>query len=179
MPSRKYVSLNFDGEVKDASSSVCTLYFKNLSDFTRHIDSLKLSGWSRSTQGDNSSVALRMFDGVPHMPKYQLIVDSSLGFSFSVYGLFLPDMHPIYLTHKRSVRFSRVFPLLSDVQELQLCTGLSKLADHEIRDRLFNSNGTSFTSKLCGFLNGVHNRILLTRRGSSPLTKTFTSQQVV
>ena len=37
---------------------------------------------------------------------------------------------------------------------------------------------SSFTSNLCGFPNGVFIRIRLTRRGSSPLTKTFTSQQV-
>ena len=42
LPPRKYVSLNVDGEVKDASSSFCTLYFKNLSDFTRHIRDLKI-----------------------------------------------------------------------------------------------------------------------------------------
>ena len=43
---------------------------------------------------------------------------------------------------------------------------------------VINSNSSSFTSNLCGFPNGVFIRIRLTRRGSSPLTKTFTSQQV-
>ena len=42
--------------------------------------------------------------------------------------------HPIYLTHKRSVRFTRAFPLLSQVQELQLCAGLSKFDDGKIQD---------------------------------------------
>ena len=52
----------------------------------------------------------------------------------SVYGWFLPDNHPIYLTHKRSVRFTTAFPLLSQVQELQLCSGLSKFDDSKIQD---------------------------------------------
>ena len=43
---------------------------------------------------------------------------------------------------------------------------------------LFNSNSSSFTSNLCGFPNGVFIRIRLTRRGSSPLTRTFTSKRV-
>ena len=43
---------------------------------------------------------------------------------------------------------------------------------------LFNSNSSSFTSNLCGFPNGVFIRICLTRRGSSPLTRTFTCKRV-
>ena len=77
-----------------------------------------------------------MFDGIHHLPKYQVIVDSSLGFSVSVYSWFLPDNHPIYLRHKRSVRFTRASPLLSHVQDLQLCAGLSKFSDHEIQDQV-------------------------------------------
>ena len=99
-----------------------------------HVDSLKLSGWTRSTEEDNSSIAFSMFDGIHHLPKYQVTVDSSLGFSVSVYGWFLPDNRPIYLTHKRSVRFTRAFPLLSQVQELQLCAGLSKFDESKIQD---------------------------------------------
>jgi len=134
LPSREYVSLKIDDEAKPTAPSVCKPYFKNLGDFVKHVDSLRLSGWTRSTQEDNSSVALSMFDGIYHLSKYQVIVDSSLGFSVSVYGWFLPDNHPIYLSHKRSVRFTRAFPLLSRVQELQLCAGLSKFADHDIQD---------------------------------------------
>ena len=43
---------------------------------------------------------------------------------------------------------------------------------------LFNSNSISFTSNLCGLSNGVFIRIRLTRRGSSPLSRTFTSKRV-
>ena len=43
---------------------------------------------------------------------------------------------------------------------------------------LCNSNSSSFTSNLCGFLNGVFIRNRLGRRGSSPLTGTFTSKRV-
>ena len=40
------------------------------------------------------------------------------------------------------------------------------------------SNSSSFTSNLCGFPNGVFIRNRLTRRDSSPLTRTFTSKRV-
>ena len=43
---------------------------------------------------------------------------------------------------------------------------------------LFNSYSCSFTSNLCGLPNSVFIRIRLTRRGSSPLTRTFTSERV-
>ena len=43
---------------------------------------------------------------------------------------------------------------------------------------LFNSNSSSFTSNLCGFPNGVFIRTRPTRRGSSPLTRTFTCKRV-
>ena len=43
---------------------------------------------------------------------------------------------------------------------------------------LFNSNSSSFTSNLCGFPNGVFIRNRLTRRDSSPQTRTFTSKRV-
>ena len=43
-----------------------------------------------------------MFDDIHPLPKYQVTVDLSLGFSVSIYGWFLLDNHPIYLTHKRS-----------------------------------------------------------------------------
>ena len=123
-----------DDEAKPTSPSVCKPYFKNFGDFIKHVDSLKLSNWTRLTQEDNSCVTLSMFDGIHHLPKYQVIVDSSLGFSVSVYSWFLPDNHPIYLRHKRSVRCTRASPLLSHVQDLQLCAGLSKFSDHEIQD---------------------------------------------
>ena len=50
------------------------------------------------------------------------------------YGWFLPDNHPIYLTHKRSVRFTRASPVLSQVQELSLCAGFSEFDGSKIQD---------------------------------------------
>lgn len=126
--------LHVDDKAKPTVSSVCKPCFKNVGDFIKHIDSLQLSGWTRSTKEDNSSIVFSMFDGIHHLLKYQVTVDSSLRFSVSLYVRFLPDNHPNYLTHKRSVRFTTAFPLLSQVQELQLCAGLSKFDDSKIQD---------------------------------------------
>ena len=134
LPPREYLTLHVDDKAKPTVPSVCKPCFKNLGDFIRHVDSLKLSGWTRSTKEDNSSIAFSMFDGIHHLPKDQVTGDSSLVFSASVYGWFLPDNHPIYLTHKRSDRFTRAFPLLSQVQELQLCAGRCKFGDSKIQD---------------------------------------------
>ena len=59
---------------------------------------------------------------------------------------------------------------------ITIMRGVGKDDQKTIKRWLFKSNGSSFTSNLCGFLNGVDKRILLTREGSSPLTKTFISQ---
>ena len=112
---REYLTLTVDDKAKPTVPSFCKPSFKNVGDFTKHVDSLKLSSWTRSTKEDNSSIAFSMFDGIHHLPKKQVMVDSGLGFSVSVYGWFLPDNHPIYLMHKCSVRFTRAFSLLSQV----------------------------------------------------------------
>ena len=133
-PPREYLTLHVDDKAKPTVSSVCKPCFKNVGDFIKHIDSLQLSGWTRPTKEDNSSIVFSMFDGIHHLLKYQVTVDSSLRFSVSLYVWFLPDNHPNYLTHKRSVRFTTAFPLLSQVQELQLCADLSKFDDSKIQD---------------------------------------------
>ena len=114
LPPREYLTIHVDDKAKPTVPSVCKQpCFKNVGDFIKHVDSLKLSGWTRSTKEDDSSIAFSMFDDIHHLPKYQVTVDLGLGLSVSVYGWFLPYNHPIYLTHKRSVRFTRAFPLLS------------------------------------------------------------------
>ena len=62
---------------------------------------------------------------------------------------------------------------------LDFCKLIRRLALIKlVRVLLFNSNSSSFTSNLCGFPTGVFIRNRLTRRDSSPLTRTFTSKRV-
>ena len=68
---RKYLTLNVDDIAKPTVPSVCKPCFKNVGDFIKHIDSLKLSGWTRSTKEDNSSIVFSMFDGIHHSTKRQ------------------------------------------------------------------------------------------------------------
>ncbi|CAB4040277.1 Hypothetical predicted protein, partial [Paramuricea clavata] len=57
-----------------------------------------------------------------------------LGFSISVYGWFIPDDHPIYLQHKRSVRFTTAYSLLSNVIKYSVCSGLGNVEENEVND---------------------------------------------
>ena len=57
----------------------------------------------------------------------------------------------------------------------QLLLGLVK---HQCWFLSYNSNISSFTSNVCGFPNGVFIRNRLTRRDSSPQTRTLTSKWV-
>ena len=63
LPPREYLTLHVDDKAKPTVPSVCKPCFKNVGDFIKHIDSLQLSGWTRSTKEDNTSIAFRMFDG--------------------------------------------------------------------------------------------------------------------
>ena len=38
------------------------------------------------------------------LPKYEITIDDSLGYSISAFGWLLPDVHELYLENKRSVR---------------------------------------------------------------------------
>jgi hypothetical protein len=77
--------------------------------------------WSWTVSQDKKNVTFAWFDSVHHIAKFQVIVDCSLGFSISVYGWFIPDDHPIYLQHKRSVRFTTAYSLLSNVIKYTGC----------------------------------------------------------
>ena len=63
LPPREYLTLHVDDKAKPTVPSVCKPCFKNVGDFIKHIYSLQLSGWTRSTKEYNSSIAFRMFDG--------------------------------------------------------------------------------------------------------------------
>ena len=62
LPPREYLTLNVDDKAKPTVPSVCKPCVENVGDFIKHVDSLKLSGWTRSTKEDNSSIAFSMFE---------------------------------------------------------------------------------------------------------------------
>ena len=61
-----------------------SIVYKNLDDFKKKVDKLKLVGWSR-TSAENHYV-LEHFDGKHALPVYSIRVDSGLGFSLSIFG---------------------------------------------------------------------------------------------
>ena len=59
------------------------------------------------------------------LPYIRIIIDSSLGFSVSVYGWLLPDDHQIYKQWRRSLRNVNIMDLIGELNNLKLCIGLS------------------------------------------------------
>ena len=46
LPPREYLTLNVNDKAKPTVPSVCKPCFKNVGDFIKHVDSLKLSSWT-------------------------------------------------------------------------------------------------------------------------------------
>eukprot|EP00795_Rhopilema_esculentum_P006762 gene6762-12328_t len=93
---------------------------------------------------------------IPYVvPKYEITIDDSLGYSISVYGWLLPDDHMLYLGHKRSVWNVTFSNLVSQLASFQLFPGisvtdrLSNVVNHVVPkhlDPLFAEEGNPFLS---------------------------------
>ncbi|XP_066925034.1 uncharacterized protein [Clytia hemisphaerica] len=60
-----------------------------------------------------------------HMiPFIQVDIDSSLGFSISVYGWHLPETHDLYMDSRRSIRNVNVIDLIDKLNKSTLCKGV-------------------------------------------------------
>lgn len=114
----------------------CKPYFNTLSEYKAHLVTLKLTGWTVDSRDDK--VVFSWFDGAHNVAKFEVTIDCSLGFSVSVYGWCIPDDHSIYCEHRRSVRFTRPFPMLSSIANYNICSGLSCVKDSDVRDPIEN-----------------------------------------
>ena len=112
----------------DNSSKKSFIYqsFKELTDRTQK---LKLSGWSLACNQDR--ICLKMMDPKFVLPKFELFIDDSLGYSISVYGWLLPPEHPFYTKNKRSLRHISVSSLIKDLENYTICNGLSVAIDSQ------------------------------------------------
>ena len=60
------------------------------------------------------------------LPRYEIQVDDSLGFSISVYGWLLPETHDIYKCLKRSVKNVNIIDLVGNIESHEICDGIGK-----------------------------------------------------
>ena len=58
-------------------------------------------------------------------PKYEILVDISLGYSIRVFSWFLNDDHQLYKRHRKSVFNNTLTTLLYNLQQMSLCKGIN------------------------------------------------------
>ena len=69
------------------------------------------------------------------LPQIKVIVDDGLGFTVKAFGCSLPDDHPIYLIHRRSVVNITLKNLVKDLEAYKLCCGVTM---NELNGKLFH-----------------------------------------
>ena len=63
------------------------------------------------------------------------MIDDSLGYTLKASGCFLPEDHPLYLEHRRSMRNISICSLVKDIESYKLCCGVEA---SELTSQLFH-----------------------------------------
>ena len=91
-------------------------------DFVKQINEENLDPWRIDVSEDN--VKFQLCDNVHCLPKYTMMVNSSLEFTVYVYNWPLPETHLVYKERKRCIKYSMVKELLETVKDSAVCDGL-------------------------------------------------------
>lgn len=125
--------------VKDDVSPQTGIY-KSLPEVCRGLKDLKsLTNWS--CKSFENKIVVKKIDNAFLLPQIEIVINESLGFTVKVFGCFLPDDHPLYLTYKRSVGNITVKSLVNELDEYKLCcgvTGVIGATANDINGKLFH-----------------------------------------
>ena len=118
-------------DIEEPSSQVC---YKTFAESCQHLTGLKsLCNWNIITFPDR--VVLKQMEEPYLLPKFEILVDDSLGFTIKVYGCYLPEDHPVYLDYRRIVRNITTSRLAKELEKnYSLCCGVDAL---EMTSKLF------------------------------------------
>ena len=83
-----------------------------------------LGQWKYEEQ--NSFVKLYLFDNEHVLPKFQVIIYSSLKFCVSIFGWDLIKSHPFYTENEQSVKFFSLHDLITKLESYTFCAGVPK-----------------------------------------------------
>ncbi|KAJ8025305.1 Transposable element P transposase [Holothuria leucospilota] len=109
----------------DAYPTTPDVMYKSLQEVQQDIKKCNFSKeWSAILDTNKCVVSLQ--ERTFLSPAYSVTIDDSLGFTISVFGWFLPENHPIYLMHRRSVRKIKIRDLLNEIKSFLNCSGVPK-----------------------------------------------------
>ena len=98
------------------------------------------------TTCNNTEIRMELWDSNYSIPRYILHVDSGLQFSLHVYNWLLPDIHPLYTTHRRRMDSARVVDFLEAIRDEKyvICEGLRQ--DEHVQSIAKDPGDASHTS---------------------------------
>ena len=98
----------------------------SLKSIVGNLKRMALDQWKFDEQ--ESLVKLHLFDNEHVLPKFEVVIYSSLKFRVSIFGWDLIQSHPSYKQNEQSVKFLSIRDLLDTLESHTLCCGVPKLS---------------------------------------------------
>ena len=117
-PARRHIYIFKDRETPSSKK-----WCKNFTELRKKTFSLKLTNWVISQCETN--ISFKLFEEPFIVPKYEIVVDDSLGFTCFIYGWLLPEDHFLYKTDIRTISNVGIPELLRFVTtDICICPGI-------------------------------------------------------
>ena len=108
--------------------------YKSFDELCQRITGLKtLKGWKFRTISDR--LILKKTVEPFLLPEVEIMIDDSLAYTMKAFGCFLPEDHPLYVAHRRSVRNISVCEIVRELECYKLCCGVEA---SELTSQLFH-----------------------------------------
>ena len=107
-------------EATNVNRNVCYKTFSELCQRTHNLKSL--NAWNIKVMSER--VVLKKEAEPFLIPKFEIVVDESLGFTVKVFGAYLVDDHPLYTGNLRSMRNVTISNLVNGLEKYKLCDGV-------------------------------------------------------
>jgi len=100
-------------------------FYKNFADICSRVPKLQaLEQWIKEIHSDR--IILKIMHEELILPKIELIVDDSLGYTILTFGWFLPEDHQLYTKYRRNIRNVNILDITNLLKEYTVCNGVKK-----------------------------------------------------
>ena len=101
------------------------LQYCDFEDFTNQLEEKNIQPWQFEISNEGE-IRIHLHDQLHSVPKYIIVVNSSLEFTIFVFNWPLPDQHPIYKEQKRSLKYLDIAGLIEKIENARVCEGLKE-----------------------------------------------------
>ena len=134
---------NIGGVEKPSTSSEPEPQYSDIDDFTTQLKKKNIQPW-QIEQCHEGELRIEWHDEIHSIPKYTVVVSSSLEFTIFVFNWPVSDHHHIYLDQKRTIKYLDIIKFLQIIENSKLSDGLKD--DDEIVSVAINPTGTPDTN---------------------------------